>query len=88
MKFAPLGNPLKSKQMHFKKASFGEGTKSFAAINSTHTFTMGKWFNHSCFEYTQPIYGEPRWLLSSRAVHIFIIDLISRGFDFVSRKFK
>ena len=27
MKFAPLGSPLKSAQMHFKTASFGEGTK-------------------------------------------------------------
>ena len=27
MKFALLGSPLKSTQMHFKTASFGEGTK-------------------------------------------------------------
>ena len=27
MKFAPLGSPLKSAQMHFKTTSFGKGTK-------------------------------------------------------------
>ena len=50
MKFAQLGSPLKSAQMQFKPASFGEGTNK--AVKITHTFTMGKWFDHSCFEYT------------------------------------
>ena len=39
-------------QMHFKTASFGEGTKKLWDHKITHMFTMGKWFDHSCFEYT------------------------------------
>ena len=42
MKFAPLGSSLKSNP----NTSFGE------AVKITHTFTMIKWFDHICFEYT------------------------------------
>ena len=52
MKFAPLGSPLKSAQVRFKTTSFGEGTKKLCGCKNTHTFTLGKWFDHSCFEYT------------------------------------
>ena len=30
--------------------------RSYEAIKITHTFMMGMWFDHSCFEYT---YGQP-----------------------------
>ena len=72
MKFAPLGSPLKSTQMHFKTASFGErikklwGCKNYPYIyNGQVVWPQLLWM---------PIYVEPTWLLSSimyRAVHIF-----------------
>ena len=53
IKFAPLGSPLKSAQMYFKIPSYlVKGQRSYEAVKITHTFTMGKWFDHSYFEYT------------------------------------
>ena len=80
------GNPLKSTVTNTFR------NQSYEAVKITHAFTMGKWFDHSCF-YLTPIYGQPIWLLSSimyRAYLFTLIDLINRGFDFVwlSRKFK
>ena len=55
MKFAPLGNTLNSAnsaQMHSKPLRLVKGQRSYEAVKITHTFTIGKWFDHSCFEYT------------------------------------
>ena len=52
IKFAQLGSPLTSAQIHFKTTPFGEGQRSYEAVKLTHTFAMGKWFDHNCFEYT------------------------------------
>ena len=45
MKFAPIGSPLKSAQMVFKTASFGElkGQRSYEVVKITHKSSMGKW---------------------------------------------
>ena len=40
MKFTPLGSLLKSIQMYFKTALFGDGQRSYEAVKSTHTLTV------------------------------------------------
>ena len=52
MKFVPLGSPLKSTQMCSKLLHLVKGQRSYEAVKVTHTFTMGKWFDHSSFEHT------------------------------------
>ena len=52
MKFAPLGSPLKSTQMHFKLLHLVKGQRSYEAVKFTLTFIMGKWLDHSSFENT------------------------------------
>ena len=43
MKFTPSGSPLKSAQMHFKTASFGEGTKKLWGCKNYPYIYIGKW---------------------------------------------
>ena len=64
--------------MHLKPLHLVKGHRSYKAVKITHTFTMSKWFDHSCFEYmylTANLWcGEPTWLFSSimyRPVNIF-----------------
>ena len=54
MKSVPLGNPLKSAQYYCpsKPLHLVNIQRSYEAVRITHTFTMGKWFDHRCFEYT------------------------------------
>ena len=86
MKFAPsVGSPLKPAQMHFKTTSFGKGPKKLAI------YVWG--YKNCSYIYSgevvwlqllwQPIYGEPTWLLFTDLYIFSLIDLISRGFDFV-----
>ena len=49
IKFAPLGSPLRSSQVHIKTTSFCESSE---AVKSTLRFTMGKRFDHSCFDHS------------------------------------
>ena len=53
MKCAPLGNPLKSVQIQFKTASFGEKIISYETKNYPYNYNW------------RVICGEPTWLLSS-----------------------
>ena len=35
--------------MYFKMV---KGQRSYEVVKTTHTLTIGKWFDHSCFKYT------------------------------------
>ena len=88
MKFAPLGSPLKSAQLHFKIASFGEqikklwGCKSYPYIDNGQVVWPQLLWMYFILNLT--------WLLCSLMYKPVLIDLISRGFDFVwlNMKFK
>ena len=53
---------------------FGEGTTKLRGCKNYPYITMGKWFDHSCFEHaSQPVYGEPTWGASLNSQYVYVL---------------